>query len=158
MTKPNDSGQALLEIAFSFAFFLLLVFAVIDFGFMFCSKLTLQNAVRQAGRYAITGQCITGSNGNCSQSRYQSIISVLETNSIGLINSSNVTSDVAITCINEGGGCPNNAGGPGDTVIITVTYPYPFLTPLIAPFFPNHSYTVNVSAAFTNESFAPGQS
>ena len=158
MRKPNDCGQALVETAFSVSLFLLLVMATFDFAYMTFAKLTLQNAVRQAGRYAITGQCITGSGGSCSQTRYNSILQTLEDVSIGLLNSSNVNSYANITCSNQGGGCPNGAGGPGDVVTISVTYPYPFITPLIAPFFPNRSYSIRVSSAFTNEAFPPSQS
>lgn len=146
----------MVEVAISLSILLLLVMAVFDFAYLMSSQVTLQNAVRQAGRYAITGQCI-GSNGTCSQSRYNSIIQTLETYSVGLINSSNV-GDVSITCANQGGGCPNGAGGPGDLVTIKIAYPYPFLSPMISAFFANHSYTINVSASFTNEPFPPSQS
>jgi len=158
MKKPNDSGQAILEIAFSLSFLLLMIMAVIDFGYMFSTKMTLQNAVRQAGRYAITGQCFTSGDGSCSQSRYQSIVQTLETSSLGFITSSNFSSVVTISCTNLGGNCPNMAGGPGDLITIQVHYPYPFITPLIAPFFPSHAYTIRVSSAFTNQPFDPGQS
>jgi Flp pilus assembly protein TadG len=154
----NDSGQAMVESALAFSVFLLLIMATIEFGYMFSSKLTLQNAVRQAGRYAITGQCITGSNGTCSITRYNSVLQTLETYSGGLLNSANVGADVTLSCTNQGGGCPNSAGGPGDLVTISVSYPYPFVTPVIAPFFPSHKYTIKVSAAFANEPFPPGQS
>jgi Flp pilus assembly protein TadG len=159
MKKKNDSGQALVEIAISLFIFLLLAMGTIDFAIMFNHKLTLQNAVRQAGRYAITGQCIVGSNGTCGMSRFQSIITILENASVGLINSSNEASDVFITCTPGGpGGCPNQAGGPGDLVTIRVTYPHHFITPLIAPFFRNQPLTINVSTTFTNEPFPPGSS
>ena len=62
MKRSNDSGQALVEVAISLSIFLLLAMGTIDFAFMFNNKLTLQNAVRQAGRYAITGNCIQGAN------------------------------------------------------------------------------------------------
>jgi len=158
MSKAKESGQALLEIAFSLSFFFLLVLATVDFGYMMSTKLTLQNAVRQAGRYAITGQCVTGADGSCSASRYNSVIQTLQSYSLGLINSSNTSTYVTLSCTNQGGGCPNNAGGPGDVVTISVAYPYPFITPLIAPFFPSNSYTIRVSSAFTNEPFPPNQS
>ena len=68
MKKRNDSGQALVEIAISLSIFLLLAMGTIDFAILFNHKLTLQNAVRQAGRYAITGQCHSGANGSpCSR-------------------------------------------------------------------------------------------
>ena len=157
MKRSNDSGQALVEVAISLSIFLLLAMGTIDFAFMFNNKLTLQNAVRQAGRYAITGNCIQGANG-CSLSRYNSIIQTLENASDGLINANNVSTDVIITCIPQGGGCPNRAGGPGDAVVLKVAYPYNFLTPLVGPFFKNKPLTINVSATFTNQPFPPGQS
>jgi len=157
MTKANDSGQALVDVALSLSVFLLLVLGTIDFGYLCYTKVTLQNAVRQAGRYAITGQCITGSSGSCSESRYNSIVQTLQTGSTGLLNSSN-TGDISITCTNAGGGCPSGAGGPGDLVVITVTYPYHFLTGPAAAFFPNKSYTITVSASFANEMFPPSDS
>ena len=157
MKRSNESGQALVEVAISLSIFLLLAMGTVDFAFLFNNKLTLQNAVRQAGRYAITGNCITTPTG-CSLSRYNSILQTLENSSTGLLNSSNVGSDVTISCINQGGGCPNPAGGPGDVVTIQVAYPYNFITPLIAPFFRNRPLTINVSSTFTNEPFPPGQS
>ena len=154
MTKANDSGQTLVEIAISLSIFLLLVLGTMDFGYLFSTKLTLQNSVRQAGRYAITGQCITGSDGTCSKSRYDSIIQTVETFSLGLVT----TVEISITCTDNGGGCPNNAGGPGDLVTIIVTHPYYFTTGPIGAFFPGNSYTLKVSAAFTNEMFPPSES
>src|ERR1035441_10774744 len=73
MANANDSGQTLVETAISLSIFLLLVLGTIDFGYLISTKVTLQNGVRQGGRYAITGQCITGSDGSCSESRYNSI-------------------------------------------------------------------------------------
>jgi len=154
MTKANDSGQALVETAISLAVFLLLVLGTIDFGYLFSTKVTLQNAVRQGGRYAITGQCVTGSDGTCSLTRYNSILRVVEGASLGRLNSS----QISITCQDQGGGCPSGAGGPGDVVIITVTYPYHFMTGPIGAFFSSRSYTLKVSSAFTNEFFPPGES
>ena len=154
MTKANDSGQTLVETAISLSIFLLLVLGTVDLGYLFSTKLTLQNAVRQAGRYAITGQCITGSGGTCSLSRYNSIIQTVETFSLGMVTAGEIT----MVCTDNGGGCPNNAGGPGDVVTITVTHPYSFLTGPISLFFPGKAYTLTVSAAFTNEMFPPSES
>ena len=153
MLKRNDSGQTLVEIAISLSIFLLLVLGTIDFGYLFSTKLTLQNAVRQAGRYAITGQCITGSDGSCSQTRYNSIMQTVENVSLGVAK----PSEIAITCTDNGGGCPNNAGGPGDIVTITVTHPYNFMTGPIGALLHN-TITLTVSSAFTNEIFSPSQS
>ena len=153
----KDDGQAMVEVAISLSLLLLLTLGSIDFGYLFSTKVTLQNAVRQAGRYAITGQCITGTDGSCSQTRYNSIVKTLQDNSLGYLNTSNA-GDISITCTNNGGGCPSGAGGPGDLVTISVAYPYGFLSPLLAAFFPSHAYTIRVSSAFTNEPFPPNAS
>jgi Flp pilus assembly protein TadG len=157
MTLRGDSGQSVTEVAISLMLLVSFSMAAMDFGYLFSKKLTLQNAVRQAGRYAITGQCITGSNGSCSITRYNSVVQTLQNTSLGYLNSSN-TGDVSMTCTNTGGGCPNNAGGPGDLVTISVSYPYTFLSPMLAVLFPNHAYTIKVGASFTNESFPPSAS
>src|ERR1039457_1517844 len=95
--KPADSGQTLVEFAIAAMVFLLLLFATIDFGYLYYVKVTLQHAVRQAGRYAITGNCSAGT--NCflggSTNRYNSIIQVALTYSFGLITASNIS----ITCL-----------------------------------------------------------
>ncbi len=157
MTNTRDEGQTLVEVAISMFLLVLFTMAAIDCGYLFCTKLTLQNAVRQAGRYAITGQCITGSNGSCSETRYNSVITTLLTTSDGFLNASNA-GDITISCTNEGGGCPNNTGGPGDLVTISVAYPYGFISPLMGAFFTSHAYTIKVSATFTNEPFPPTMS
>jgi hypothetical protein len=154
--KANDSGQTMVEFALSAMMFFLLIFATIDFANLFYHKLTLQNAVRQAGRYAITGQSIPGSG------RYASIQQTLENASVGIINTSNL-SDVTIRCQDggfPGGGCPNgsnSAGGSEDIVTIAVTYPYHFITPVIAKLFSGGTFTINVSAKFVNEPFPPSE-
>lgn len=138
----SDSGQTLVEFAISSLLFLLLLFSVIEFSYIFFVKMTLQNAVRQAGRYAITGQTMAG-----QASRYNSIVKTAVDYSMGLVSSS----DISIICV---GGC-SSAGGPGDTITISVTYKYKFLTGIVAPFFKN-GLTFNVSDTFKNEPFPPG--
>ncbi len=157
MTKARDSGETMVEFAISLPLFLLLILGAMDFASLFYTQLTLQNAVRQAGRYAITGQCVTNSSGACKLSRYNSIVQTLQIASNGLLNSSN-GSDISITCTPNGGGCPNQAGGPGDIITITVTYTYSFATAPIGKFFRGGQYTFTVSAGFNNEPFPPGES
>jgi Flp pilus assembly protein TadG len=158
VTTPNDSGQAMIEFVLAATVFFLLALGSMDFANLFYHQLTLQNAVRQAGRYAITGQCILGTGGSCSMSRTQSVFQVLETTSNGMITGSNVSSVATMTCTNNGGGCPTQAGGPGDTVTITLTYPYHLVTAPISHFFSGGVYTMTLSASFTNEPFPPSQS
>ena len=152
----QESGQAITETAMATSLLLLLVLGVVEMGQVFFVKLTLQNAVRTAGRYAITGSCV-GSGSSCSLSRYNSIVQVLQNSSAGILKPANL-SEVRINCTDNGGGCPNAAGGPTDAISISVSHPFHFVSPLVSRFFPAGSYTINVSARFTNEQFLPSQS
>jgi hypothetical protein len=140
--RKEDSGQALVEFALSALLFLLVVFAVMDFSYFFYVKLTLQNAVRQAGRYAITGQAMSGA------SRYNSILQTVENYSLGIAPAAE------ITICSASGGC-GTAGGPSEAITITIAHPYKFITPSIAAFFKNGSYTITVSSSFNSEPFPP---
>ncbi len=149
-----ESGQALVETALCASIFILLMFAIIDFGFLYYSKVTIQNAVRQAGRYAITGNCQSGTcfdPKNGAGDRLNTIIKTVQNFSFGL----NPT--VSVTCIS--GTCPayagfgsNNAGGPGDVVEITATYTF---TPIMIWRFIGGTYTYTVRSVFKNEIFQP---
>lgn len=143
--RRADAGSTLLEFAFATAVFLLLIISILDFSYLYLYKMELQNAVRQAGRYAITGQALP------SMNRYSSILQTVSNLSSGLANSGNTT----VCSASEGCG---SAGGPGDVVTVTVTYPYHLHTPLMRVFFTNGQYTIKVSSSFTNEAFPPGQS
>lgn len=148
-----DSGQALVEFALSASMFILFLFAIIDFGFLFYSKLTLQNAVRTAGRYAITGNCDSGNcydNGN-NGNRLQTILNTVQTYSFGL--SPAVWVHCVGTCGSTYGNGGNNAGGPGDTIQIQATYVFrPVIT---GRFFSGGTYTIVVSSSYKNEIFQP---
>ena len=54
------SGNALLESAFTILPTFALIFAFVDFGLLLFRWATLQNAVREGCRYAITFQTVTG--------------------------------------------------------------------------------------------------
>ncbi len=143
--RNGDAGSSLLEFVFAGAVFFTMLIAIFDFSYLFLYKMELQNAVRQAGRYAITGQALP------SMNRYSSILQTVSNLSQGLGNSSNTT-----VCSNTGG-C-GNAGGPGDVVTVTVTYDYRFHTPLVSRLFTNGKYTIKVSSSFKNEAFPPDES
>ena len=155
----EESGQSMLEFAITATVFFLLFFAVIDFGFLFCAKVTLQNAVRQAGRYAITGNCSSGTCFGTNGNRLPTIFNTVSNYSMFF------SPTVTVACISGGcagtyGGSTGNAGGPGDTVQITATYTwYPFvITRFVPTMFPGGSYTFSVSSTFVNEPFAPPSS
>src|ERR1035441_146049 len=60
LLKRNRSsrGQALVEFTLVAMIFFLLAFAVIDFSWLLFNQMSMQDAVREAARYASTGQVI----------------------------------------------------------------------------------------------------
>src|SRR5271166_3797346 len=155
----SESGSTMVETALCATLFLTFLFAVINFAFLYYSKVTLQNAVRQAARYAVTGNCGSGScldGGQGSGDRLNTIIQVVKQYSF------NLNPVVSVSCIS--GSCPTyagagteNAGGPGDIVQVSATYTFSpvaivNLIPKLSSYFP---YTYTVSATFQNELFPP---
>src|ERR1700735_5490342 len=64
--KRRRSGNALLESVFILLPTFALIFAFVDFGFLFFRWPTRQEAVREGCRYAITFQTVTGEGQNAS--------------------------------------------------------------------------------------------
>lgn len=141
-------GQTLLEFAFVLPVVLMLIFAVVDFGHLFYLQMMLQNAVQQAGRYAVTGNHAPDPN-NPGQnlSRVASIIQAAEQAAPG-VNFSGIS-------ISSQHGGSGNAGGPGDIVTVSLSTSMQLITPIIGRFFPNGTYNFTVSSTFMNEPFPP---
>ena len=144
-----SKGQSLTEFAMVLPLLLLLIFGVVDFGRLFFVEMTLQNAVRQAGRFAVTGNHLPDSTKpGVNMSRVNSIKQVAQDAAIGL--------DVTSIQISSKTGGSGNAGGPGDTVTISITSNLKLITPIIGQFFgSNSTYTFTVSVSFRNEPFPP---
>lgn len=141
-------GQSLLETALVAILFFLLVFGMLDFGRMFFVQMTLQNAVREAGRFASTGNHLPDPKhpGNYL-SRVNSIIATATQAALGTD-----VSGIQITSAQGGKGDP---GGPGDVVTISITTNLKLISPIIASFFPGGKYTFTSSVTFKNEPFPP---
>jgi Flp pilus assembly protein TadG len=138
-------GQSLVEFALVAPLFFLLVFGITDFGRLFFTQMTLQHALREAGRYAVTGQHQPKTGGG-TFSRVESIRNIAQKYAVGLLaNSSNVQV--------SSGGTTDFAGGPGATVIVSLTTQLRLITPLIGRYFPGGVYTFTVSTSFRNEPF-----
>ena len=74
----KNQGQGLVEFAIVVPLFFLLVFAVLDLGRYYFVKITIENAVRQAGRFAVTGQSLS------NMTRVASIKQVAQNSAPGL--------------------------------------------------------------------------
>lgn len=96
----------------------MILFALIDFSVAILLKNTVQTAVREGVRYAITGQTIAGAGGQDN-----SIRKVVEQNSLGFLNSSNA-SLIAISYFNPSTLQPvsgTNSNAAGNVVEVSVS-------------------------------------
>lgn len=148
----------MVEFAIVASVFLLLLMVIIDLGLLFWVNLTMQYAVREGVRYAITGQSNLDPNA-ANQQRYLAVIQSMRDNAMGMWDS--VSPSVSIGL--NGGAAQNYAnstqytpgmfGSAGDIVVVQVNCTWPLLTPLVAPFFPGGKYIFSVAGTMRNEAF-----
>ena len=137
-------GQTAVEFALIAPLLFLLVFGVMEYGRLFFTQIEVEDAVQEAGRYASTGASQTG------MTRLASIEAVLQQDAAGI----NVPiQNIQISSLTNGSWVSGSAGGPGDTVAITVTMQMKLMTPLIGKYFSNGVYTFTASTTFKNEPF-----
>ena len=148
-------GQAMIETMFSFIIFLSFFMAIVEFSHLLYAKVTLQHALRTAGRYMITGN--TGTNGGTPIPRDQMIHDVFCANVIaaGVQCPSLGTSNFTFTCLpTPGTSCSQAGGGPEQTVMVTVNLSKPTLMPFFSQFFPSGGVPIQISSTWKNEPFS----
>ena len=144
-SRVRRRGVSLVETALAIPLLLLLVFGTVDLGRVLFGHLTLQHAVREAGRFAVTGRTLAGINGD--HPRLESVLKIVVTDAQPFPLT---TSDIQVSSLNGGAG---SAGGPGDVVTIKVAYPMRLLTPMIGKCFRDQQFLVQVASTFRNEFF-----
>jgi Flp pilus assembly protein TadG len=85
MAKPRERGSQVVELGLVLVPLCGFVFLILDMAWAFYAKATLQNAVREGVRYAITSQTITG------KGQDDSIKAVVQHNAMGLLSGSNAS-------------------------------------------------------------------
>ena len=140
--RRNTSGQSLIEFAIVLPLLLLVFFGIFEFGRFYYTKLTVQHAVREATRFAITGNVLTDSTTGDPLSRANSIVRII------LDNTANLNVDLAGISIT-----PADGGGPEDIVRVRVDFQYDLTLPLIQNIVPDGHVNFSFSTAMRNEAF-----
>jgi hypothetical protein len=156
MSLPSikrQGGQAVVELTFGFLIFLMLFFGVVEFSHLMYTKVTLQNALRTAGRYMVTGR--TGQDGSGNNiPRDQMIHDVFCANVIAVgIPCPSLGSNFQFTCLDPVAPCPPG-GGPDQTVMVTVNLAKPALTPFFSRFFSTGGVPFQLHTTWKNEPYA----
>lgn len=158
VSAMNRKGQTTVEFAATALVLFTVLFALIDLAVMFYVNLTMQHAVREGARYAITGQ--GGNNGN---QRRMALEERIRACSYGLydknanprrneaLNVSVVTPSSTATFANYTGTPVDDTGDPNQIIIVSLDYSWRLLTPILQPFFENGQYSFVVRATMKHE-------
>lgn len=137
----GERGSTVIEFAMVLPFIALLFMGILDFGRYYFTRLTLQHAVHEAARFAVTGNSLEDSKGN-AMTRAESIKQVI------LEQASELDLDVSRLDVN-----PADGGGPGEVVTVLGGFTFEFLTPGIKAMVPGGSHDFSISASMRNEPF-----
>ncbi|MCV6611986.1 MAG: pilus assembly protein [Amphritea sp.] len=150
--RDRSSGVTTVEFAIVGSLFFLLMFSVIDFALLGFANLTMQNAVREGARYAITGQ--TNLDPDNTGDRKKAIVQRIKNSTMGYFDQILEESDIVITDSN--GTVLSGFGAPGQYVVITMNCSWPVLSPFTQVLIADDEYRFSVSAAMRNEEFPGG--
>jgi len=154
----NRKGQTTVEFALTAFILFAVLFALIDFAVMFFVNLTMQHAVREGARYAITGQ--GGGNGEqrrkalvdkivaCSYGLYEKNANPHKEPEVSVVPLSLLT---GTTFDNYTGTPVQDTGRPNELIIVKLAYSWPLMTPILAPFFQDGQYSFVVRATMRHE-------
>lgn len=156
----RQAGAATIEFAVVAAVYLVLLLAIVEFGVLFLVNLTMQHAVREGARYAVTGRSDLDPD-RSNPRRYNAVIQNIKNNSMGFYPLLGPTIEVSINGANPtayadpalyNGGM---FGGPGDLVVLRLDCAWPIMTPLVKPLFAltGGEYRFSVAATMRNEAF-----
>lgn len=110
--KEGERGQSLVEFTLILPIFLILVFAIVDFGMGLYSWITVTNAAREGARLGTVGAT-------------KDAITARVRDTAGNLDNENLTVKVT-NCVS---GC-DTTGDPGESVAVEVDYEYHLITPL----------------------------
>lgn len=146
--KIRQAGATIVEFAIIAPVFLLLMIGVIELSMAYFANLTMQHAVREGARYAVTGNKDLDPNSS-NQQRYQAVIQKMKDSSMGIYDKVS-----PVISVNGSSGTSSGMfGNSGDIVVISVDCSWTFATPMMAPFFKDGKWRFVVAATMRNESF-----
>jgi hypothetical protein len=115
----EEGGQSLVEFAFVLPIFLLVLFAIIDFGMAFHAWIAVTSSAREGGRLGAVHPSLEAAGSPCFGEG--SLAQCIETRVRD--TAGNIGDDLAVTVTNAD-------GLPGESVVVDVSYEYALITPM----------------------------
>lgn len=153
--RRGQRGSVIVEFALVAILFFTLLTTVMEFGYMFWANLTMQHAVREGARYAITGR--NDFDPAPTRTRYGAVLQKIRNSSVGVYDK--VSPQVHVRVVESDGTYTEltgqTFGDPGQIVVIRLDCTHLVIMPFLRPLFPDGEYRFSVSATMRNEMF-PG--
>ncbi len=141
----SSRGQAFVETGIAIIVLLGFVFSVVDAGMLFWTYVTLENAVSEGTRFAVTNQTLADPNNPGNQlSRIDSIKLKTRTEANGI-----PLDDGEFVFANLTDGTAD-AGGPNDVIRVGLNHPYKPLFPVLFSA-SSLSFNIHLSSTMMNE-------
>jgi len=144
-------GTVLIEFSIVASLFFFLLFTIIDFGVYGYARLTMQHAVSEGARYAITGLADLDPDLSDGEDRKQAVIEKISQSSEGLFSKVMQVEDIRVLDLN--GNQLTGFGQPGEIIAIYLDCTWPVNSPFLYPFTDHGRYHFTVSATMKNENF-----
>jgi hypothetical protein len=157
LKRPRDRGLAIVELAIVLPLFMVILFAIFDFGMYFFVKHTVQYATREGMRVALVGKRLPDDSGDL-MSREDTVISTIREKASFAVDASALSVYVYPVAVDYGDpgdwdDAEPDAGAPGIYMRVRSRYLYTFITPIIGAFFPGGQALVEAQGTYRNELF-----
>ncbi len=159
--KNKRTGQATLEFALVALLFLGLLFVILDLALLLFVNMTMQHAVREGTRYAVTGRSTGYADWRTAvteEIRKQSAgFYTKNRNPVITPTFKQINCESATTFPNYTGGTTLTGDNPTPSIcmVVSLTYRWRPITPFLRPFFPGGNYTFTVRSTMKTEPFPP---
>jgi Flp pilus assembly protein TadG len=157
-SRKRVRGVATVEFALTAILLFTVLFVIMDFSYLFWGNLSMQHAVREGARYAVTGQSNLDPNPQgTAQDRCDAAIVEIRNQSMGFFD--RVSSTVVFKTLDATTGAitpvpGNSCAAAGQIIIISVNCSLAPLTPFIKPFLASGKWEFVVSTTMKNEAFS----
>jgi Flp pilus assembly protein TadG len=158
--NEKEKGSAIVEFALAALFLMMVLFAIIEFSYLWWVNLSMQHAVREGARYAsVTGSSnfplIPGNPATSAQQRCDAVVTAIKANSMGVYD--RVSPILTYSTVDPATGnivaMASGCGGASQIIMIKLVCALPLITPIMKPFFTNGKYNFTVNATILNEAF-----
>ncbi len=182
MINRNEKGSSALEFALVAVLFFAMLFSIVEYALMSYINLTMQHAIREGTRYAVTGrddleyanydETDPGTHW-LADDRFNAMVEKINSQSMGFFDRVLDPEDIVVTDVDGAPGTSHHyydannnhiedpgegwdsyyPGNAGNIIVVKLNCTWPVITPLLRPFFSDGKYHFTVASTMRNEKF-----